>query len=101
MDEEGAAWFSQMLEKSIGFLCRSVRVCLDDNIYIGSGFETCLFAVLVSHNVFDTNLPIEIVTFLNTDLRFLCFAWNDGVDHFLYGAMHLLPLLLAHGEPPA
>jgi hypothetical protein len=36
----GVAWFSQMLETSIGFLCRSVRVCLNDNIYIGAGFET-------------------------------------------------------------
>lgn len=71
---ERTVQFSQILEKSIGFLCRSVRVCLDDNIYIRSGFEACFSAVLVCHHVFDANLPIKIVSFLNTDLRLLWFA---------------------------
>src|SRR5437870_11840373 len=85
---------------SIRFLCRSVCVRFDDDIHIRSDFETSILAFLVSDNVLDANLPIQLVSFLNTDLCFLWFAWKGGLDHLLYLATHL-PLPLAHGEPPA
>jgi len=62
--ERADSRFSQRLEKSIRFLCRSVCVRFDDNIHIRSDFETIILAFLVSNNVLDANLPIQLVSFL-------------------------------------
>src|SRR5206468_9680086 len=74
-----------------------VCVRFDDDIHIRSDFETSILAFLVSDNVLDANLLIQLVSFLNTDLCFLWFAWKGGLDHLLYLATHL-PLPLAHGN---
>jgi hypothetical protein len=42
-------------------------------------FETGMLAILVSKDVLDANLPVQIVRFLNTDLCLLWYCPERGI----------------------
>ena len=70
----------------IRFLCGGVGVRFNDDIDLGSGFKTDLFAILVSQDVFYADLAISFVGLLDTDFGFFRFAWSDGLENFAYRA---------------
>jgi hypothetical protein len=82
---------------SIGLLCCGIRSRFDHDIYLRAWLEMGLLAILVSNDVLDANLSVQIVRFLNPDLCLLGCAWKRGLDDFLNRATQLA-LLLAHGE---
>jgi hypothetical protein len=63
------------------FRC-GIRVGFKHHIHLRSGFETNLLAVFTGQNILDSNFPIEIVCFIDPDLRFFRFPGTAGLINF-------------------
>src|SRR5215471_2304359 len=74
------------------------RIHFHDHIHLCSGFELRLLPTLIGYYVLDTNLSIQVICALNTDLGLLGFLWESGLDDLLYFPSQFLPLP-AHVSP--
>src|SRR5690242_19409903 len=86
------------LKNSISLLYCGIRIRFNHHIYLRAWLETSLLAILVSNDILYANFAIQVLGFVNFDLRLLWFVCK-GLDDSLDPATQLLALL-AHAEPP-
>jgi hypothetical protein len=82
----------------IRFLNRT-GICFDDYIDFGSGLEFGFLALVVGHDIFDSDLTVQVIGVMNIDLCLLGLVWEPRLDDLIDSAAQFL-LLLGHGWPP-
>ena len=76
-----------------GFLHRRIRVRLDYDINVRSGFQSRFFAVVVGDFVFNADFSVEVFGFRDFDLSLLRLIRKSRLDYPCDFAVQLLPLL--------
>lgn len=69
-----------------------MAVRLDCHVYFFAGPQSLVLAVVAGQNIFDADFSIEVVRFVDFNLRFLGFAGEDRFDQFLDSTPQFLAL---------